>query len=378
MSGCSAADHSWSCNWPSAEEGKVQKSQSPPDLASRCLKCVFATRCLHVCVCVAACFCADCFVCRVFRSVADYGVKFHTHCIAVGSFTCGQTHTNGSTRTIRKQSEKSERPVNDCQGQKGSRTVAVSGLCDRCWLLNALLTGLFLWKKVTIQIQQDWCHSFPFSHFFTHAQSRTAWILTLLPSLLIKPRRVSPIKRPFFHLSPLPCFSPLSCSDLFSSSHACSSYFTSAHLLLHGLLCTRPRAYTCKHICVFARDRQRGASKGVRLNAFIAFLSTQKYDGCFKTERNLNISASHWCCVHLVRARVYVCAYAQRHWRLFDLIVLLERRLLPCFMTGAVGRYTGSPASPQQSIIPLSADKRTPLILLLPLTLSETFKTFSR
>lgn len=97
-----------------------------------------------VCVCVAACFCADCFVCLVFRSVADYGVKFHTHCIAVGSFTCGQTHTNGSTRTIRKQSEKSERPVNDCQGQKGSRTVAVSGLCDRCWLLNALLIGLFL------------------------------------------------------------------------------------------------------------------------------------------------------------------------------------------------------------------------------------------
>lgn len=81
-----------------------------------------------------------------------------------------------------------------------------------------------------------------------------------------------------------------------------------------------------------------------------------------------------------VNACVCVCvrACAQRHWRLFDLIVLLERMLLSCFMTGAVGRYSASPASPQQSIIPLSADKRTPLILLLPLTLSETFKTRPR
>lgn len=59
-------------------------------------------------------------------------------------------------------------------------------------------------------------------------------------------------------------------------------------------------------------------------------------------------------------------------------MVLLERRLLSCFMTGAVGRYSASPASPQQSITPLSADERTPLILLLPLTLSETFKAFPR
>lgn len=55
----------------------------------------------------------------------------------------------------------------------------------------------------------------------------------------------------------------------------------------------------------------------------------------------------------------------------------MERRLLSHFMTGAVGRYSASPASPQQSIIPLAADKRTPLILLLPPTLSETFKAFS-
>lgn len=45
-------------------------------------------------------------------------------------------------------------------------------------------------------------------------------------------------------------------------------------------------------------------------------------------------------------------------------------------MTVAVGRYSASPASLQQSIIPLSADIQTPLILLRPLTLSETFKTF--
>lgn len=59
-------------------------------------------------------------------------------------------------------------------------------------------------------------------------------------------------------------------------------------------------------------------------------------------------------------------------------MALLERRLLSCFMTGAAGRYSASPASPQQSITPLSADERTPLILLLPLTLSETFKAFPR
>lgn len=56
--------------------------------------------------------------------------------------------------------------------------------------------------------------------------------------------------------------------------------------------------------------------------------------------------------------------------------MLLERRLLFCSMTVAVGRYSAPPASLQQSIISLSADVHTPLILLHPLPLSETFKTF--
>jgi len=68
----------------------------------------------------------------------------------------------------------------------------------------------------------------------------------------------------------------------------------------------------------------------------------------------------------------------QRRCSLFDLIVLLGGRLLSCFMTGAVGRYSASPVSPQQSIIALSVDKCSPLVLLLPLILPETFKTFLR
>ena len=54
-------------------------------------------------------------------SPTDYSVKFHTHCVAMGSLTCGQTHTDEGAHIMTHQSEKSERPVNDCRGQKGEQ-----------------------------------------------------------------------------------------------------------------------------------------------------------------------------------------------------------------------------------------------------------------
>lgn len=57
--------------------------------------------------------------------------------------------------------------------------------------------------------------------------------------------------------------------------------------------------------------------------------------------------------------------------RLFDLVASSSKRLLSCFMTGTEGGFSSSPASPQQSIIPLSTVKCTSLIVLLPLSLQN-------
>ena len=146
--------------------------------------------------------------------------------------------------------------------------------------------------------------------------------------------------------------------------------------ILHGRLCV----YLCALVCVFAGDREGGECVKERSPLYfhcLPFLLKNMMDVLKQSEAGISVPATDVAFTsECVCVCVGVCVCAWRHRRLFDLTVLLERRLLSCFMTGAVGRYSASPASPQQSIIPLSADKRTPLILLLPLALSHTFKTF--
>lgn len=120
--GRGVTDHIWSCNWPSVEQGKVQKLQSWLHLRSLSRSCVRLRRAPVNCVCeeTARC-CVDRFVCRVFRSPNDYSMKFYPHCAAMGSLTCGQTHTSECIHTVTHRSEKSEEPVNDCRGRRGAR-----------------------------------------------------------------------------------------------------------------------------------------------------------------------------------------------------------------------------------------------------------------
>lgn len=236
-------------------------------------------------------------------------------------------------------------------------------------------------KKVTISCSKiDAIPSFfpSFSHTRTHTQG---------PNPPLSPEE-SLHQWPSFHLSSLVCFPPSpSYSDLFLHSNLLSFLVHRSSPPLTCALHRPPRVYlrarslpvpVSIHMCF--RWRSVG---GVcqRVLAFILslspFLLRNMMDVSKQSETWISVPTTDAAFTSkCVRARVRLCA--QRHWRLFDLIVLLERRLLSCFMAGAIGRYAASPASPQPSIIPLSADKRAALILLLPPSPSETFKTLSR